>query len=78
MPEIKTTIAATSLQRVLDAFEGTFGYQATIDGVANPETKAQFAERQVALWIKRVTISWEADRAAKTARDGVVNNLSIG
>lgn len=77
MAEIKITIPAASLTRVLDAFAGTFGYQTTINGVANPETKEQFAKRQTLEWVRRVVMSYEADRDAKTARDGVVNNLNI-
>jgi hypothetical protein len=58
--------------RTLDAFAGWFGYQATISSggsqIPNPETKAAFAKRQVAIWAKNIVIAWESQVAADAAR----------
>ena len=43
--------------RFIDGIAGHFGYQDTIDGEANPETKAAYGKRkmrrQMVMWVKR-------------------------
>jgi len=45
------------LSRFVDGIAGHFGYQDTIDGEPNPETKAQYGKRklrrQMITWVKR-------------------------
>lgn len=55
MAQIVIDIPDDQVQRVLDAFTGTYGWQ----GQAVDGTKAAFAKKQVALWIKRVVRQYE-------------------
>jgi hypothetical protein len=50
------------LPRVLDAFAGTYHYNAATDG-----TKAQFAKRKVADYLKGIVNSYEVQLAADAA-----------
>lgn len=68
MAQIVVTVPDAVLQRVLDAFAAAYGYQATIDGSPNPETKAQFARRMVRQYVKNTVVAHEAEQAAITAR----------
>lgn len=71
---------ASALVRTVDALCGFNNYQATIDGVANPESRNQFAKRMVAIWLKQQVASWEsniASAAAKAAAEADANSLSI-
>ena len=83
-PTISIDIASgPELTRAVDAFCGTFGYQATIvngGGVSipNPETRNQFAKRQLAEYVKRVTRSWEKEQAAKIAAESAdANSINL-
>ncbi len=44
--------SAATVTMVVDAFCNQYGYQTTINGQANPQTKAQFALAQVDKFIK--------------------------
>ena len=75
---------ASDVTRALNAFAGTFGWQATISSggsqIANPETQAAFAKRKAAEWIKSIVVTWEAGQAADAARATAVasaNALNI-
>ncbi len=63
---------AVPLNRILDAFATAYSYQSIIDGVPNPETKAQFARRMVMEYIRDVVQGQEVNTATKIAKDGVV------
>jgi hypothetical protein len=59
------------LTRAVNAFAATFGYpDATIT-----ETKAQFAKRQVAIWIKSIIANYEAQVAADAARAAAIQGV---
>jgi hypothetical protein len=73
MAQIQITIPDAVLPRVVDAFAATYGYQPTIDGAPNPETKAAFAKRQVIAFIKRTVADREAGAAADAARSTAVD-----
>lgn len=69
MPQIITDInPASALTRVVDALCANFGYQTTIDGSPNPETRNQFAKRMNAQWLKGQVILYETSLAANEAR----------
>lgn len=75
---------AADVTRALDAFAATFGWQPTISQggsqVANPETKAAFAKRQTAIWIKSIVSAYESQLAASSARttaEASANALNI-
>lgn len=65
MAQIIIDIPDASVQRVLDAFAATYGY----DPIAFPEhgTRVQFAKRQVAKYIRMVTFTYEQRIAQKQA-----------
>lgn len=50
MPSLTFTLTSPALAEVVDAFGES--YQATIGGQPNPETKAQYARRQVIALLK--------------------------
>lgn len=56
------------MPRVLDAFAAVYGYQPTIDGTPNPETKAEFAKRQLIAHVRSLVATHESNTAAETAR----------
>lgn len=76
MASIQITIPDGVAARVTDGLAGQYNYQATIPApnplnppVPNPETKAQFAKRMVANFIKDSVKAYEATQAARIARD---------
>lgn len=69
MAQIVIDIPDAALTRVRDAFAARYGYPPFIDGVANPQTKAQFAKAQIADFVKQTVSDYEAMRAAEAARN---------
>lgn len=61
MAIIQITVPDTRVQDVLDAF----GYQATIDGVANPETSQVFMKRKIAEYVKGKVEPYLLDKASQ-------------
>lgn len=49
--------------RIRNAFATAYGYQNTINGQPNPETKAQFRDRKIKEYIKDVVKSVETQAA---------------
>ncbi len=49
--------------RIRNAFADAYGYQNTIDGAPNPETKAQFRDRKIKEYIKEIVKSVETQAA---------------
>lgn len=49
--------------RIRNAFATAYGYQNTINGQPNPETKAQFRDRKIKEYIKEVVRSVERQAA---------------
>lgn len=49
--------------RIRNAFATAYGYQDTINGQPNPETKAQFRDRKIKEYIKEVVRSVERQAA---------------
>lgn len=81
MANISITIPDEYVQRVLEGMAGQLGYQPTIDGQPNPETRAQFCKRQVAVFVKNCVRSYEANIAAEAARLAAIadaDTLEIG
>ncbi len=52
--------------RIRNAFASAYGYQNTIDGQPNPETKGQFRDRKIKEYIKDIVRS-EEHKAALAA-----------
>lgn len=60
---------AAAVTRAVDAVCSNNGYQATIDGQPNPETKNQFAKRMLAAWVRSQVVRYESEIATKEARE---------
>jgi hypothetical protein len=73
MPMLTLTYDTGSvpLSRINDGFAAAYGYQPTINGSPNPETKAEFSRRMVREYIKGVVKGQEVEAARKTAEAGV-------
>ncbi len=54
MPTLTFTLSAEAVAELTDAFGA--GYQSTINGQLNPETKVQFARRQIAAHLRENVI----------------------
>lgn len=67
MAQITIDIPAGVTPRVIDAIAARYGYQATVNGVANPETKGAFAKRMVVKWVKDIVREHEAALAQTSA-----------
>jgi len=61
--------------RVLNGFASSQGYQATIDGQANPESKQQFLKRRVIEFIHNHVKFDESEAAARTAKTAASQNV---
>jgi hypothetical protein len=84
MATISITIKDSQLTRTVDAICGSFGYNGTLeDGTDNPETKAQFAKRMLASYIKSTVLDYESklatEQAVKQAMivEGQVESLQV-
>ena len=64
MATFNYTIPNSATSRVVDAFAGLYDYE---KAKLRDETKAQFAERQIKLFIKRTVARYEAAEAGKAA-----------
>ena len=63
MPTICHTLSAADLTRTVDALGARWGYQATIDGQANPQTKGEFVRQKIGQWVKGEVKSHELGTA---------------
>lgn len=70
--QISVTIDENDKNRVIDAFCAQYGYQETINGKPNPQTKAAFAKAKVLEYIKEIVKGHEAGAAAKAAIETAV------
>ena len=68
MADLKITVPSAILTRVLNGFCGQHGYQTTINGQANPESKADFATRKIREFVKDSVKAYEATQAAEAER----------
>lgn len=60
--------------RSRNAFATAYGYQDTIDGAPNPETKAQFRARKIKEFIKGITFAEEREAALAAVADPTVED----
>lgn len=65
MPTISLTLSTAAANELTDAFGEN--YPDTINGQPNPETKAQFAKRQLVALIKQQVMSFRRTQAAAAA-----------
>jgi hypothetical protein len=63
MPTISLTISAPDLTRAVDALSVRWGYQPTIDGQPNPQTKGEFVRQKIGQWVKSEVRSHELAEA---------------
>ena len=82
MATISTTIPDEYLPRVIEALAGNYGYETNIkdaegNTIPNPETKAQFAKRMMAQWVKQNISAWESNEAAQVARTAAIANVEL-
>lgn len=61
--DIKTAFTnnftAAQITRIVNAFATAYGYQATINGSPNPQTKVDFAMDKISSYIQEITSSEE-------------------
>lgn len=77
MTALTITIPDAVAARVIDGICGELGYQATINGQPNPQTKAQFAKAALVLYAKRLVQQWEAAQADVAARARVESEIAL-
>jgi len=81
MAQIALNIPDAILTRVINGFANYYHYQSTIDGEANPETKAQFSKRMLVEYIKNAVVASEvqdaANAAATIANEAATNDIVI-
>lgn len=68
MPTFSVTVPIEVAARVVDAFAAAYGWQPTINGAPNPETKAAFTTRRLREHVRDVVAGYEASTAGETAR----------
>lgn len=68
MPTISFTVSAGTQTELVDALCAEYGYQSTVNGSPNPETRNQFAVRHVREWMKaRIRTYREAQAKAQAS-----------
>ncbi len=72
MPSTTYTYSAATGLRIVNAYCAKYEYQDTIDGLPNPETKAQFTDRMIRRQIKAVVAEREAQTAQTLAFEDAV------
>lgn len=80
MASISITVADADLTRALNAACVYLGYQDTINGSPNPETKAQFVRRRIAETVKLWAVQGEVATAiasAQTTAAASANQISV-
>ncbi len=65
MPQLTLNLSAQHLARLLDCFGD--GWQATVNGAPNPETKPQFAKRRLREQLAATVQNYEAGAAKRAA-----------
>lgn len=65
---VSWTIADDKAAGVRDDFAAYHGYQALIEGKANPESQGAFIKRKLGEFIKESVKAYRATQAAQTAR----------
>jgi hypothetical protein len=75
MPTISFEMSAEHLTRLVNALSEAHGYQATIDGQPNPETKAAFAKKVAASILRGEVLSYETQKARQAV--SAVADLTI-
>lgn len=71
MAVISITIPDAQINRVIDGICLACNYQATINGVANPETKAQFAKRMLIEQMKALVSQGEMRAVRDSVKTGI-------
>lgn len=72
MATITLNIPDAQLNRVVNGLATLYGYQATVNGEPNPQTKAQFAKAQILRFVKESVKAVEANADAEAARTAAV------
>ena len=67
--DITITIPVEIEKKVIDAFAAQGGYQATIDDVANPQSKEEFMKSRLLIHVKDVYRSYLEQAVIKATRD---------
>jgi hypothetical protein len=60
---VQSNFLAADRARIANAFASAYGYQATINGQPNPQTKGDFAADQLVNYVKNIVLSEEAKAA---------------
>ena len=73
--DLKISIADAQTDRVINALASNYSYQDTIDDKPNPETKSQFAKKQVIMFLKENVKAYETK--VEQEKISVLDNLNI-
>ena len=68
MATIQIEVPDAQVPRVLEAFAVSFGYDP-----ASGLTKAQFAKKQTAQWVREVTLGYERQKAMAAITDSALD-----
>lgn len=77
MATISLTIPDAQAVRILAAYCGLYGYQETVDGQPNPQTRLAFAKEQLYKHIKRVVIEYEGVEAQRAAISASTTDINL-
>lgn len=69
MATISLDIPDAKLSTIVLHASNTLGYQTTVNGSPNPETRGQFVKRRMAMQLKAWAVQGAKDAATKTASD---------
>lgn len=82
MATITLTIPDPVLNRVVNAVAANYGYQSTVPNpsipgqfISNPETKTQFAKRQLNIFLKENVKSYEVNLAIDASRQSTLTSV---
>ena len=72
---IPLNLLDTQKDRVINALASNYNYQDTIDDKPNPETKSQFAKKQIIMFLKENVKAYETK--VEQEKISVLDNLLI-
>ena len=72
---IPLNLLDTQKDRVINALASNYNYQDTIDDKPNPETKSQFAKKQIIMFLKENVKAYETK--VEQEKISVLDNLNI-
>lgn len=71
-----TNLSSATKLKILNNYCIAKGYQETISGQANPETKTDFFNRTLSAYIKEIVVSQAANAVANTVSTNETNTVN--